>query len=97
MTKEEIIKRIDFLAPMLSEIGAWPEVLQAMEEYANQSKWIPHQLCPKCNGQGTVSKPSHIPGDVHQWSHPSMSFVCDVCNGTKIILMAQCLPQPPNQ
>jgi hypothetical protein len=47
-----------------------------------ENKW---QLCPKCNGQGTVEKPPHIPGDVHQWTSSSCSFVCDVCNGAKII------------
>lgn len=48
------------------------------------------QLCPKCNGQGTVSKPPHIAGDVHEWTSDSCIFVCDVCNGEKI------LPLPTN-
>lgn len=43
------------------------------------------QLCPKCNGQGTVSKPPYVAGDVHEWTSSSASFVCDVCNGAKII------------
>lgn len=43
------------------------------------------QLCPKCNGQGTVSKPPYVAGDVHEWTSSATSFVCDVCNGTKII------------
>ena len=29
---------------------------------------VPYQLCPKCNGQGQVSKPPYIAGDVHEWS-----------------------------
>ena len=29
---------------------------------------VPYQLCPKCNGQGTVSKPPYIAGDVYEWS-----------------------------
>jgi hypothetical protein len=48
---------------------------------------VPYQLCPKCNGQGTVSKPSHVPGDVCQWSSSSPVSQCDVCAGDKIIPM----------
>lgn len=51
-------------------------------------KYIPWQCCPKCNGQGTVAKPPHVPGDVAQWSSTSMTHQCDVCHGTKIIPMA---------
>jgi len=47
----------------------------------------PYQLCPKCNGQGSVSKPPHVAGDVHEWNSNQISFVCDVCNGAKIIPM----------
>jgi DnaJ-class molecular chaperone len=47
----------------------------------------PYQLCPKCNGQGIVSKPSYVPGDVHEWNSTSSSFMCDVCWGSKIIPM----------
>ena len=48
---------------------------------------VPYQLCPKCNGQGQVSKPPYIAGDVHEWSSSSCIFLCDVCNGSKIIPM----------
>lgn len=69
-------------------------VLQAMQaafdmgkqEGQEQQKW---QLCPKCNGQGIVSKPPHIAGDVNQWVSSSSQFQCDVCSGAKI------LPAPP--
>jgi hypothetical protein len=54
---------------------------------------IPYQLCPKCNGQGTVSKPPYITGDVHQWSSTSSQFQCDVCQGAKIIPMIKSQPQ----
>ena len=43
------------------------------------------QLCPKCNGQGIVSKPPWIAGDVFEWSSTSSVFQCDVCRGGKII------------
>lgn len=56
---------------------------------------IPYQLCPKCNGQGQVTKPPYTPGDVHEWVSSSITFQCDVCNGSKIILMFQ--PTSPKQ
>jgi DnaJ-class molecular chaperone len=46
-----------------------------------------YQTCPKCQGQGTVSKPPHVPGDVHQWSATATSFPCDVCHGAKVLLV----------
>lgn len=48
---------------------------------------VPYQMCPKCNGQGIVSKPPYIAGDVYHWSGSASSFTCDVCNGAKIIPM----------
>ena len=48
------------------------------------------QLCPKCNGQGIVSRPPWIAGDVHQWSGgTASSFVCNVCNGARVIYPPQ--------
>jgi hypothetical protein len=53
-----------------------------------------YQLCPKCNGQGSVSKPPWLPGDVDRWSCSETfqeglktSFVCNVCDGAKILLV----------
>lgn len=43
-------------------------------------------VCPKCSGQGIVSKPPYVPGDVHQWTSSSATFVCDLCNGTKVFV-----------
>lgn len=50
------------------------------------------QLCPKCNGQGFVSKPSHIPGDVSHWDSSTGNYECNVCNGHKIISSITGLP-----
>lgn len=50
----------------------------------------PYQLCPKCNGQGFVSKPPYVAGDIYEWSSSQTSFVCDVCNGAKIIPQHLC-------
>jgi DnaJ-class molecular chaperone len=47
------------------------------------------QLCPKCNGQGIVSRPPWVPGDVAQWSSPATSYPCDVCKGLKIIYVPE--------
>ena len=44
------------------------------------------QLCPKCNGQGVVSKPPYVAGDVQEWTGSAISFVCDICNGAKVIV-----------
>jgi len=43
------------------------------------------QKCPKCDGQGIVSKPPYVAGDVHEWSSTSAVHTCNVCNGAKII------------
>lgn len=43
------------------------------------------QLCPKCNGQGIVSKPCWVVGDVTEWTSTALSYPCDLCNGAKVI------------
>jgi hypothetical protein len=44
------------------------------------------QLCPKCNGQGIVSRPPWIPSDQTTWmSHTLGPYQCNVCNGAKVI------------
>jgi DnaJ-class molecular chaperone len=44
------------------------------------------QLCPKCNGQGTVAKPPWIPGDVHTWNSGTLApYVCNLCEGRMVI------------
>lgn len=54
-------------------------------KYNRIERSISYQLCPKCNGQGIVSKPPYVAGDVYEWSSTQSSFTCDVCNGSKII------------
>ncbi len=49
---------------------------------------IKYQKCPKYDGQGTVSKPPYVPGDMYSWTSSSTVFGCDVCNGMKIMPMA---------
>ena len=43
------------------------------------------QLCPKCNGQGSVSKPPYVPGNSTTWLSDTSSYTCDLCNGAKVI------------
>ena len=50
-------------------------------------KAVPYQLCPKCNGQGIVSKPAHIAGDVIEWVDSQGTHQCNLCNGKMIIPM----------
>jgi hypothetical protein len=64
------------------------------EEIKHNVTLVNYQLCPKCNGQGIVSKPPWVPDDVHEWSSSSTTFVCNVCNGSKIIPL---LPINPPQ
>ena len=58
-----------------------------------------YQKCPKCDGQGTVSKPPYIAGDVHKWVSTATSWTCDVCNGAKVLLVPDEAPnaavEPP--
>jgi len=49
--------------------------------------FVPYQICPKCNGQGIVSKPPWIAEDVNQWTSDSAAYQCDLCGGTKVIPM----------
>lgn len=43
-------------------------------------------LCPKCDGQGRVSRPPWIPGDQPTWSSPGIhTYPCNLCNGRMIL------------
>lgn len=57
-------------------------IIKCMEEYAQskqewESKWVPYQKCPVCEGSGVVWNP-------HAMS-TAPSQICSVCNGAKII------------
>ena len=66
----------------------WVRHLPAAPEGAREGVW---QKCPKCDGQGIVSKPPYVAGDQHEWSSTSPTHVCNVCNGAKVIA-----PPPPH-
>jgi hypothetical protein len=47
-------------------------------------------LCPKCGGQGHVSKPPWVPGDWDAWlSNSTGGHTCPVCSGQGFILVAE--------
>ena len=48
----------------------------------NGGQWV---KCPKCDGQGTVSKPSWIAGDQNTWTDTQTSHTCNLCNGMMVI------------
>jgi hypothetical protein len=49
-----------------------------------------YHLCPLCKGQGIVSKPPWVAGDVDEWvSSNAGPYTCRVCQGAGII------PAPP--
>jgi DnaJ-class molecular chaperone len=57
------------------------------KEKVNIVSAVPYQLCPKCNGQGQVSMPPYVAGDVRDVMSTGGIFQCDVCNGNKVIPM----------
>lgn len=47
------------------------------------------QKCPKCDGQGHVSKPPYVPGDISVWTSATTSHICDLCKGAKVVFIQQ--------
>ena len=46
-----------------------------------------YQLCPKCNGQGTVSLPPWIDGDTDEFLNVDIGgFTCDICEGEGLLI-----------
>ena len=43
------------------------------------------QLCPKCKGQGIVSRPPHIAADQGFWAGIELSYKCNLCDGKMVI------------
>jgi hypothetical protein len=42
--------------------------------------------CPVCNGQGLVSRPPWLAGDVNQWTDTNTAgYLCRNCSGTGVI------------
>lgn len=50
--------------------------------------------CPVCQGQGTVSRPPFVAGDVPGWTTSgTQQYACRACGGTGIVWK----PEPPTQ
>ena len=87
------IKQLEEMLPRFTKVGSkinplkiealiWElRALKAESQLKERGK----QLCPKCHGQGIVSKPPWVPAEVTEWSSSATSFTCDVCNGAKVI------------
>lgn len=59
---------------------------KAMTDFAaSRSGGVQWQKCPKCDGQGTVSRPPYIAGDVNEWTSSETHFECNLCNGKMVI------------
>lgn len=52
---------------------------------APQTHYGFYQLCPKCDGQKTVSRPPGTPSDVRPRSSWEASYPCDICKGEGVI------------
>ena len=50
------------------------------------------QICPKCTGQGLVSKPTYLAGDINSWASSQISHTCNLCKGKMIINIDTGLP-----
>ena len=59
------------------------ELLEDLDSCIRENQ--PKQKCPKCNGQGTVSKPPHVTGDYEYWTSDRTSYICNLCNGSMVI------------
>jgi hypothetical protein len=95
-TIKDKIDGIIFPLPFEEKIKCW-ELIEDLIVENNIQSAIPYQLCPKCNGQGQVSKPPYIAGDAYEWTSSSTIFTCDVCNGGKIIPMLLTQQSPTNE
>jgi hypothetical protein len=79
-------------ANLVREIASLQTEVKMLREMNEQLKSINplsyYQLCPKCHGQGAVSKPPYVAGDVSSWVQSAATFQCDVCNGMKVLFVS---------
>jgi hypothetical protein len=96
-TKEEI--RIEFYGK--DDARAYDnDELYIMQAYAaQQQNFVTMQKCPKCDGQGIVSKPPYIAGDQSTWTSNAGSYTCNLCKGAMMIpvIPANQHPEPTYQ
>ena len=46
-------------------------------------------LCPKCQGQGVVSRPSYVPAGCATWTSTTAVHRCNLCDGRMVISRAR--------
>jgi hypothetical protein len=73
---DSLTEKIEKLLDLVSR-PVEPEVSDA-----NGGHW---QKCPKCDGQGIISKPPWINGDQNTWTASEGSYTCNLCNGQMVI------------
>ncbi|MFH1527256.1 MAG: hypothetical protein ABIG69_11505 [Bacteroidota bacterium] len=74
---EEVVEKL------AADIISIPLELPVMpNEVVGGGQW---QKCPKCDGQGIVSKPPWIAGDQETWMDTQTSHTCNLCNGMMVI------------
>jgi hypothetical protein len=61
------------------------EIDRPKSENAALKAKLMSELCPLCKGQGHVSKPRHIAGDVNEWTDSAASHQCWICGGSGIL------------
>jgi len=84
--KEELIKMLERTKQQGYELRK--ENQHLIDTEASLIGYIPYQTCPVCSGQGTVSRPPYIAGDVHEWtSSGTPVYPCTVCKGEGVIPM----------
>ena len=77
---EDFIETPQFSPKLIGQ--AIDVAIRALGDKPIQYEW---HKCPKCDGQGIVSKPPWIAGDVYEWSSTTLTHQCNVCNGQMII------------
>lgn len=55
------------------------------EKTISEEKKVEPYRCPVCNGQGIVSRPPYIAGDIYTWTSSQASWVCKACEGKGIV------------
>jgi len=82
-TSQHVQKRTKRQFPHVGKITQESKELPEVTEPLTKSvKYVPFQLCPRCNGEGTILRQTEVSASIVPSQSP-----CDVCLGSKIIPM----------